>query len=355
MNTVSQPFVSIVTPAYNEADYLAECIESVLSQTYQNWEYIIVDNCSTDGTQQVAERYADRDRRIQIYRNDHLLDVIQNHNAALRHISPESKYCKVVFGDDWIFPECLEQMVALAEAHPSVGIVGAYALEGTKIAWTGIEYPSSVISGLEICRRHLLDALYVFGSANAILYRADLVRGRQPFYNERNIHADTEVCFSLLKNCDLGFVHQILTGTRVRPVSMSAVTGSLETGLGCLLQLLTVHASKFLTSEECQARLAQHLVDYYRFLGKSLFLIRDKTFWIYHMRQFENAGLGFSYARLAKGALEVACTAAVNPGTTLTKLLQRKHRSPSHLPELTRKPDRDNLVAKYSQSGSKAL
>lgn len=350
MSTVSQPLVSIVTPVYNEAEYLAECIESVLAQTYQNWEYIIVDNCSTDGTQEVAQLYARCDARIRVHRNRRVLDVIQNHNTALRHISPKSKYCKVIFGDDWIFPSCLEQMVALSEAHPSVGIVGAYALEGTEIAWTGIEYPSSVITGMEICRRHLLDAVYVFGSANAVLYRADLVRGRQPFYNERNIHADTEVCFSLLKTCDFGFVHQILTGTRVRPVSMSAVTTSLETGSACLLQLLTVHAPEFLDPEECKARLAQHLASYYRFLGQSLFLVRDKTFWTYHRRQFEAAGLNFSYVRIAKGALEAVSKAAINPGTTLTKLLRNKHRSPSLRPDLSRKRERDNLVAKYSQS-----
>jgi len=353
VSTVSQPLVSIVTPVYNEAGFLAECVESVLAQTYQNWEYTIVDNCSTDDTLDVAQRYAQRDPRIRVHRNDQLLDVIRNHNAALRLISHESKYCKVVFGDDWIFPACLEQMVALAEAHPSVGIVGAYALEGNKVAWAGLEYPSPVVSGVEICRRHLLEGLYVFGSANAVLYRADLVRSRQPFYNEQNIHADTEVCFSLLKSCDFGFVHQILTGTRVRPVSVSAVTKSLQTDFGCLLQLLTVHAPEFLTRKEHEVRLARHLAEYYRFLGKSLLAARDNRFWAYHRRQFLNAGLGFSYARIAKGGLEVIAAAAINPGATLMKLL----RSRSRLPFFGRAQSHEqkSLMAKHSQSASDAL
>ena len=58
MNTASEPLVSIVTPVYNEAEYLAECIESILAQLYQNWDYTIVDNCSTDGSVEVARRYA---------------------------------------------------------------------------------------------------------------------------------------------------------------------------------------------------------------------------------------------------------------------------------------------------------
>ena len=50
-----------MTPAYNEERHIAECIESVLSQTYSHWEHVIVDNCSTDGPLQIARRYAARD------------------------------------------------------------------------------------------------------------------------------------------------------------------------------------------------------------------------------------------------------------------------------------------------------
>src|ERR1700730_946844 len=89
---VSQPLVSIVTPVYNGAEHLAECIESVLAQTYQNWDYTIVDNCSTDATLKTARRYAEKDPRIRIVRNQEFLPAIPNHNAALRRISPASKY-----------------------------------------------------------------------------------------------------------------------------------------------------------------------------------------------------------------------------------------------------------------------
>src|SRR5688572_13422291 len=100
----SQPLVSIVTPVYNEEQYLAECIESVLSQTYRNWDYTIVDNCSTDASLAIAQRYAAADARIRVIRNAQFLTALQNCNAALRQISPGSKYCKVVLGDDWIYP-----------------------------------------------------------------------------------------------------------------------------------------------------------------------------------------------------------------------------------------------------------
>src|SRR4029077_15657000 len=169
MDSKPLPLVSIVTPVYNNAEYLAECIESVLAQTYPNWDYTIVNNCSTDGTGEVARRYAAKDRRIRIHDNQQFLRVVPNHNHALRQISPESKYCKIVFGDDWIFPRCLEEMVAVAEEHPSVGIVGAYGLwevvgrgpHEYVVMLGGLPYPSRLVSGRDVCRRMFLEELYL--------------------------------------------------------------------------------------------------------------------------------------------------------------------------------------------------
>ena len=60
---VDQPLVSVVTPVYNGAEYLAECIESVFNQTYENWEYVISDNCSTAGSLEIIRGYEARDPR----------------------------------------------------------------------------------------------------------------------------------------------------------------------------------------------------------------------------------------------------------------------------------------------------
>jgi glycosyltransferase involved in cell wall biosynthesis len=325
--TGTQPLVSVVTPVYNGEAYLQECIESVLNQTYSNWDYTIIDNCSTDRTLEIARQYAAKDPRIRVHHNDRLLAAIRTHNFTLRKISPNSKYCKIVFGDDWLFPECLEKMVELAEANPSVGIVGAYALEGERIAWAGLPYPSRLIQGHEICRRHLLEALYVFGSANAVLYRSDLVRSRDPFYDESNIHADTDVCFCLLKSNDFGFVHQVLTFTRVRPASLSEMTNDLGTSYACLLRILVAHAQDYLTHEEYEARLAQHVSEYYGYLGKSLMLRRNNDFWSYHKRVLTQSGVGFSLNRVAMGALQTVLSAALNPGSSFGKLLSRSRKS----------------------------
>jgi glycosyltransferase involved in cell wall biosynthesis len=303
MNSRTLPLVSIVTPVYQAAEYLEECLESLLAQTYRNWECTVVDNCSTDGSLGLARRYAANDDRIRVHENTTFLRAVPNYNNALRQISPASKYCKVVFSDDWIFPECLERMVGVAEAHPSVGLVGAYCLEGDHVICTGLPYSESVLTGRDACRRHLLDRLYLFGSANSILYRSDLVRARDPFYNEANIHSDTEVCFEILKNNDFGFVHQVLTFTRLRPGSLNTVSADLHSDLAGMLQVIIGYGPYYLSKDEFDAFLDHHLSEYYGFLAKCLALGRGKRFWDYHRSQLANAGFAFSRRRLVRATL----------------------------------------------------
>src|ERR1700704_3898394 len=89
MSSYDQPLVSVVTPVYNGEKFLAECIESVLKQKYPNYEKIIVNNCSSDRTPQIALEYAEKDNRIRLHHNDKFVGVIENHNIAFRLISAQ--------------------------------------------------------------------------------------------------------------------------------------------------------------------------------------------------------------------------------------------------------------------------
>src|SRR5580765_1811527 len=89
------PLVSVVTPVYNGDEYLVECIESVIGQSYQNWEYLLVDNASTDSTPEIISRFASRDSRIQPVRFEKHVGAIDNHNRALKGIDPSSEFCKI--------------------------------------------------------------------------------------------------------------------------------------------------------------------------------------------------------------------------------------------------------------------
>jgi glycosyltransferase involved in cell wall biosynthesis len=342
MDSTSQPLVSIVTPVYNGAEYLAECIESVLAQTHTNWDYTIVNNGSTDESLAVAQRYAAKHPRIRIHNNSEFLRVIPNHNLALRQISPASKYCKMIFADDWMFPECLERMVAVGEEHPSVGIVGAYGLQGKKVVWVGLPYPSTLVPGRELVRRRFLgdDNMYVFGAPTSLLFRSDLVRDRDPFFNEANLHADSEVCHDLLRTCDFGFVHQVLTFTRERPGSLSAFSKQMNTNLAGFLHEVVTYGHDYLSEQEFQ-RARNGIVEwYYKFLAASVLSgRRDKAFWSYHKRKLTEAGVGFSKTRLARVLLAKIADAALNPKRTVEKLFElRKDRLTAGGPESGPRP-----------------
>lgn len=320
MSTLSQPLVSIVTPVYNGAEYIAECIESILAQTYQNWNYVIVDNSSTDETAAIAHSYAARDARIQVSTNQQFVRAVPNFNNALRQISPNSKYTKIVFADDWIFPECLDRMVTVAEQHPSVGIVGVYSMQDKDVMWTGLPYPSTCVSGRDVCRLLLLDHVYVFGTATSVLYRSDLVRLHDPFYNEGNLHSDTESCFVLLKNCDFGFVHQVLAYKRERPESLGALSDDIRTLIAGHLHNLVAHGRDFLTPEEYSFCYRRIVAEYYNFLAVSLLRgRRDSKFWDFHKRKLTDEGVGFSRVRLAASVVKRTLRAIFNPSETLDK------------------------------------
>jgi len=332
--TGSSPLVSIVTPVYNCEQYLPECIESVLAQTYQNWDYTIIDNCSTDGSLAIAHKYAEQDNRIRICKNSKHLRAIANHNVAFRQISPESKYSKMVFADDWLFPQCLEEMVVLAERDSSIGIVSAYGLQGDKVMWTGLPYPSRLVSGHEVCRQFLLEDTYVFGTATSLLFRSDLVRGRDPFYDESNLHADAEACVALSKNCHFAFAHQILTYKRVRSESLGMLSDDINTLIAGNLHILIVHGADFLTPEELEICKRRQTLEYYNFLAVSLLQgRRDAKFWNYHKQKLKEDGVGFSRIRLALATLKRLGRAALNPHETLEKVNKHKNRASLARPE----------------------
>jgi glycosyltransferase involved in cell wall biosynthesis len=303
-----QPLVSVVTPVYNGEDFLQECIESVQAQSYQNWDYVIVNNRSTDRTLEIAQRYAARDPRIRVYDNSDFLPIVQNHNHAIRQISPRSKYCKVVLGDDWLFPECLMKMVALAEANPSVGIVGAYGFDGVHVLWDAPPYPETVVSGREMCRRRLLTGKYVFGPPSAVLLRSEFVHSRKDFYDEWNLHADSTVYLRLLQDSDFGFVHQLLTFVRRREASNTSFAKSMNSFHLAWLTELVEYGPLCLNERQYQDRLEVQLKAYYDVLAGSALQFRGGAYWDFHKNRLRTIGIPLDRTRLFKAV----CWAILN-------------------------------------------
>ena len=105
----NQPLISIITPCYNCEQYIAESIQSVLAQTHQNWEMIIVDDCSTDESYEIAMEYAKKDRRIKVYRMEHNSGAAVCRNKAIE--SSKGEYLAFIDSDDIWLPEKLEKQL----------------------------------------------------------------------------------------------------------------------------------------------------------------------------------------------------------------------------------------------------
>ena len=325
METSAQPLVSFITPVYNGEKYLAECIESVLAQTYQHWEFIIVDNCSTDRSPDIIQRYAQKEKRIRLHTNTKFVSALENHHIAFNQISPGSKYCKVIHADDWLFQECIEKMVVIAERNPSVGIVGAYRLDGVRVNLDGLPYNSEIVPGRQICRDSLLGGPYIFGTPSSLLIRSDIIRNHHPFYDENKfgVHADTAACYEILKAVDFGFVHQVLTFTRRHEETQTKIARAINSYIWTHLMILREYAPFYLSAEEYEECFKRGMKNYYRFLARAFFQKKDKIFWEYHKDKMSKIGYPLTRLKLMKAIFMEVFGIMMEPKRVISGVVRR--------------------------------
>lgn len=116
--------VSIITPVYNAELYIEKTIKSVISQTYSNWELIIVDDCSTDNTMKIVEKYCKIDDRIKLIRHQQNQGVAITRNTALAEA--KGQYIAFLDGDDMWLPKKLEKQLSFMENNDYVFTYTAY-------------------------------------------------------------------------------------------------------------------------------------------------------------------------------------------------------------------------------------
>lgn len=111
------PRVRVGLPVYNGENFLAEAIESILAQTFEDFELIITDNASTDRTEEICRRYAEQDPRVSYHRQPTNIGAVPNFNHALE-LSAGSEYFKWAAHDDWIAPTYLEACIQALDSQP---------------------------------------------------------------------------------------------------------------------------------------------------------------------------------------------------------------------------------------------
>ncbi|MCX6730647.1 MAG: glycosyltransferase family A protein [Candidatus Roizmanbacteria bacterium] len=118
------PLISVLMPAYNAEKYIAEAIESILAQTFKDFELIISDDASTDKTWDIIKKYKDKDKRIFITRNSKNRYIAENRNVLVK--LAKGKYIAWQDADDISVPVRLKKQSHFLEKNPQVGIVGGY-------------------------------------------------------------------------------------------------------------------------------------------------------------------------------------------------------------------------------------
>jgi glycosyltransferase involved in cell wall biosynthesis len=213
-----QPKVSIIIPVYNREEYLGIAVDSVLRQTYQDWELIISDNGSIDGTLDLAHNFALYDHRIRVLTAEHKGAV---HALIAGFDAARGEYIGQLDSDDLLEPECIELTVKALNEHPEWGMVYTNYRDIneqgqlTRVGWRcSIPYSKYAL-------------LTVFMAFHFRLMRKAIYEQVGGFNTDFNKIEDYEICLRLSEITEIGKIDQFLYQYRQHPKSVNS-TSKLE-------------------------------------------------------------------------------------------------------------------------------
>ncbi len=129
------PKVSILIPVFNRRQFIAECIQSALDQTFADFEVVVVDNASDDGTWEICQHFALQDPRVRVFRNETNIGPVRNWLAGIGQ--SRGRYLKLLFSDDLIAPNAISTMLEAMQKHSadsalSTVLIGSKPWEGSQ-------------------------------------------------------------------------------------------------------------------------------------------------------------------------------------------------------------------------------
>lgn len=212
-----KPLVSLCIPAYNNEAYICDTIESILAQTYQNIELIIVDDCSKDATLEVIKAYEAKDSRVKVYSNEKNLGMAGNWNKALSLTTGE--YVKLICADDRLVPTCIEREVEMFEKYPSAVLVQSdsrlISLDGKKKGFYTRYGHKPLVSGKKVLRAGFFNKDY-FGGPQASLIRRSAYEKSGGIDSSFTYIVDYELLAKIAVQGDIAIIREPLNEFRVR-------------------------------------------------------------------------------------------------------------------------------------------
>lgn len=266
--------VSICIPTYNGALYLEEALNSVLNQTYDNFEVIIVDDQSTDNTCDISKKFSEKDQRIHCYQNEKNLGLVGNWNKCIELAKGE--WIKFVFQDDLIAPTCIEELLAASTVDTWLTICRRdYIFEkGTseetrhfyeqnpkpqQVFGKALENNLTFIQPDTVCQTAIdFFGINCFGEPSATLIRKEAFARHGLFNPNLAMMCDTEYWVRLSIHHGFTYLNKSLASFRVHSGSTSAHHFSKRryriTLDGVILMYEYAHNPEFTPIRECMLR-----------------------------------------------------------------------------------------------------
>jgi len=223
----SHPFISICIPCFNNEEFIADTLESVLNQIFADFEVLVVDDNSTDQTVGVIERY--NDRRLRLIRNEQNLGLVRNWKKALSYA--EGKYVKLLCGDDLLHPECLARQIAVlqepANSSVALAVCNRRVIDGSNklIMRRGFPFGRGAVNGAKLIRRCVRWGTNLVGEPAVGLFRRQALE-RATISDEANPYSiDLTLWAELLKQGDAFLDDSYLAAFRISSRSASARIG----------------------------------------------------------------------------------------------------------------------------------
>lgn len=232
------PLVSVVMPAYNHAKFITEAIESVLNQTYKNFELIIIDNYSTDNTEEIVRSYSVADSRIryQKFRNNGII-------AASRNIGIKTAvgaYVAFIDSDDFWFPDKLEKVVHFFTQFPDIDLV---CHDENYISGTNKNFIKAQRYGPYKKYEDLLFKGNSLSTSAVVVRRSKLLEAGLFSEDENFVTAeDYELWLRLSKTCKIAYLHEVLGNWRIHEASLS---GNTERHIASVLNAVNYHFAQW--------------------------------------------------------------------------------------------------------------
>lgn len=214
--------ISVLMPVYNGRKYLRTSVNSILSQTFKDFEFIIVDDGSTDGTWAEIEKNAGIDKRIVPLRNRKNLRTSAALNRGLA--AAKGKYIVRMDADDWSYPDRLEEQYKFMESHPEVGVSGGTIVVcDSKL--NGINERKYPLTDKEV--RKIIFRFSPFAHP-ATIWRTSVIKGVGGYNENIPLSQDYELYFRVGKISKFGNLNKVLLKLRTHHDSSSVVRGKFQ-------------------------------------------------------------------------------------------------------------------------------